>query len=467
MSNHVKIYESFSEMFSDLTKGASSFVAFKYWVDEQIHEMKIDEFYQLILQKVAQYEAETSSHKAIIGPMSISLLVNFFASVIAGKTTLLIDAMLPLPLILQMMKVGQADSLALEEDYFEEDEKKSLREALLPANKCPRDKEGDILFFTSGTTSLSKAVVLTSKSLLRAAYNGQNCLAIHPGDVLLSCLPMSHVFGFVCAMLWPLCNKASIAISRGLRRIPEDLALFHATYLSQVPTAVEMLLKYQAFNPELKVILIGAGPIGYPAIHAIKEKGIAVSFGYGLTETSSGVAISVNKEDPYAMDLCPDTICRIQKDGEVLLKTPCLMKGYYRDEKSTKEVIKEGYLHTGDIGYLDHEGCLHITGRKNDVVVLSNGTKINLEEWERSLAKQFVNLDFALVYLHEQITLFYHLVDGQYEKLVEEGIKRFNHNCPFGQAIQQKIKIEQAIPRTLTGKVQRYALGAKNGQKLH
>ena len=113
--------------------------------------------------------------------------------------------------------------------------------------------------------------------------------------------------------------------------------------------------------------------------------GLRVSFGYGLTETSSGVAISV-KGDPYAMEVCPDDTITIAEDGEILIEAPtCIMQGYYKRPDATREVLRGGVFHTGDLGMFDENGLLHITGRKKDMLVLPDGTKIFLPEYEAAI----------------------------------------------------------------------------------
>lgn len=469
MEYNVSIYDSFKEMLDDTVKKYGIINAFSFFEKNDINHITYKEFYLLVENKISEFKKEKSLVKAIIGPTSIDLLVNFFASVISGKTTLLIDPILPLEIILAQLKIAKVTSISFDENYFDKEEtikiKKSL--PLINSEENNNNSEGDIIFFTSGTTSLSKGVVLSSKSLLRAAYNGQSRLACKVGDVLLSSLPLSHVFGFVCTLLWPLCNGATTAISRGLKYIPQDLSLFKTTILPQVPSAIQMLLKINAFNKELKTILIGAGPIDYETIKAINSLNIDVSFGYGLTETSSGVAISVNKEDPYAMELCPDTICKISETGEILLKTPSMMKGYYNDSLSTSKAFIDGFLRTNDIGYLDQENCLHVTGRLNDVIVLKNGLKINLEELEIQLKPFLNNIDFALIYIDDKLKLFYFDKDNLFDLgYISKCIECFNKTLPMGQAINSIQKLEHSIFRTLTGKIIRYRLVETYGKKV-
>ena len=116
-------------------------------------------------------------------------------------------------------------------------------------------------------------------------------LPLSPDDTLMCMLPLGHVFGFVCGLLWGLSSGASVALGRGSRHYMDDLLFFRPTTLSAVPLLWGFLLKYKVINPELKLVLIGAGDCSRQLLEAAHALGIRVAFGYGLTETSSGVAI--------------------------------------------------------------------------------------------------------------------------------------------------------------------------------
>ena len=142
---------------------------------------------------------------------------------------------------------------------------------------------------------------------------------------------------------------------------------------------------------------MGAGDCPRPLLDAAAAMGVRVSFGYGLTETSSGVAISVSG-DPFAMEICPDDTITLAEDGEILIEAPtCMMQGYYKRPADTAAVLIDGVLHSGDLGRFDEAGKLHITGRKKDVLVLPSGTKIFLPEYESRLAAALGTTELAVV----------------------------------------------------------------------
>ncbi|MBP5225454.1 MAG: AMP-binding protein, partial [Lachnospiraceae bacterium] len=191
-------------------------------------------------------------------------------------------------------------------------------------------------------------------------------------------------------------------------------------------------------------------------IRAAQELGLLVSFGYGLTETSSGVAISTGG-DPYAMDVCPDDKITIAEDGEILIEAPtCIMQGYYRDPESTAAVLKDGVLYTGDLGFLDRDGRLHVTGRKKDVLVLNDGTKLFLPEYEGALSKVLPQADLAVALRDGRPVLFIHT-----EEPKEEILKKLR---PVMDTLPRSLQLsginitDKPLPRTATGKIRRWAL---------
>ncbi len=226
-----------------------------------------------------------------------------------------------------------------------------------------------------------------------------------------------------------------------------------------MPSILKFLVGLNALNDELRMVLVGAGPANEQTLAAAKEKGIEVRFGYGLTETSSGVAISCG-ENPFAMSVCPDDTITLADDGEVLVKADeCMMKGYYKNPEATKEVLINGILHTGDLGKFDEDGNLYITGRKKDILVLENGNKIFLPEWEKELAVALETDDVALTLENGEITLFVGNKDGFLNvSMLKDKLAAFNKNKPFNLQITGLVVMPDALPKTATGKVKRYAL---------
>lgn len=333
------------------------------------------------------------------------------------------------------------------------------------ASRFSHESDTPVIFFTSGTTSSGKAVVLTDRTLMSSAWNGGEMLPLTRDDLLLSILPVDHVFGFVCGILWPFTFGCPVALGRGAVNIFSDFEYYRPTAASLVPSMLSFFLEHDVFNDELRLVLIGAGTCREEYIRRAEEAGIRVSFGYGLTETSSGVAIST-EGDPFAMDICPDYRIRITDDGEILINAPsCMMKGYYEEPEETAAVLVDGFLHSGDMGYLDDDGRLHISGRKKEMLVLEDGTKVFLPEYEEKLAEALGNPDIAVLSEDDRLVLVYHRDGAEQEtesgELTEDIKRRIGpvmETVPIGHRIGRVILTGQAIPRTATGKIRREKL---------
>ncbi len=330
---------------------------------------------------------------------------------------------------------------------------------LSPVRVPTAQGEGNLLFFTSGTTGASKAVVLTSKSLCASAWNGNDKLTCRPDDNLLALLPLSHVFGFVCSMMWPLSQGACVSVGRGMRHLHDDCAFFRPTVISVVPSLLAFLLAKQALNPELRVVLVGAGPVDGKILAAAAAAGCEVHFGYGLTETSSGVAISTG-DDPFAMTVCHDSKITLAEDGEILIYCPeCMMQGYYKMPEATAAVLKDGVLSTGDLGSFDRDGKLHITGRKKDILVLPNGNKIYLPEWEQELQAAFGGNETAITMKDGVVTAIVVDKSGNADVAALKAVlDEFNRSKPFDMQVTSLCVTESPLPRTTTGKIKRWML---------
>ena len=382
---------------------------------------------------------------------SLDNVIEIFAASLAGLQIVLLDASLPSDVLKSLIRYTDVDLLWGDEELREE-----LSLALMAGVK---DGKGKILFFTSGTTERAKAVVLTDHSLCQSAWNGSQKLPLTPEDTLLCMLPLGHVFGFVCGLLWGLSCGGCVALGRGPRHYLDDCDFYRPTALSAVPMLLGFLLKQRCINPELKLILVGAGDCHPALLQLAGAMGLRVSFGYGLTETSSGVAISV-EGDPFAMEVCPDDTIRLAEDGEILIEAPtCMMQGYYKRPDATGEVLKNGVFHTGDLGRFDEEGKLHITGRKKDVLVLPDGTKIFLPEYESALMSALGHTELAVTLLNERPVLVY---SGEADAdALRARIREVMRTLPRGQQIADILLTDEPLPRTATGKIKRWELQQK------
>ena len=215
----------------------------------------------------------------------------------------------------------------------------------------------------------------------------------------------------------------------------------------------------QVLNPGLRLVLVGAADCADALLDAVRARGIRASLGYGLTETSSGVALSVG-DDFHAMTVCPEDQVTISEEGEILVSAPtCLMQGYYRDEAKTAAAVRKGVLHTGDQGFLDADGLLHVQGRLKDVIVLPNGTKVFLPEYEAVVAAALHEADIAVVLRRDKLTLVCgHLASTRADRELMDALDPALASYPPGSRIERIARLGHALPRTASGDVERWKI---------
>ena len=442
-------FQSFEELLHYWAKESPDRTAL-CWGQEScsFHELR-----ERVLRRAAELEKYEKSCLGLLADGSMNCVVEIFAANIAGLQLVMLDASAPESILRGLIAYTDIDMLWGDPELCEELEG-NLTHGVV-------EGKGKILFFTSGTTERAKAVVLTDNSLCQSAYNGSAMLPLQPEDRLLCTLPLGHVFGFVCGLLWGLSCGACVMLGRGARHYTDDFEYYKPTAVSVVPRLLGFLLQQQCLNKELQLILVGAGDCPPQLLQAVQAKEIRVSFGYGLTETSSGVAISTSG-DPYAMEVCPDDTITIAEDGEILVAAPtCMMQGYYKWPQYTEEVLRHGILSTGDLGYFDADGRLHITGRKKDVLVMGDGTKIFLPEYEGALISALGHSELAVTLLDDRPVLVY---SGQADRdELQSRLRPVMEQLPRGQQISNILFVNEPLPRTASGKIKRWEIQQKVG----
>ncbi|MCR5740863.1 MAG: acyl--CoA ligase [Gammaproteobacteria bacterium] len=434
----MKRYKSFLELLKDQDENS---YALSFFEGSTIKSITYKELIDLVLK----YELPKENVIGVFAKTDLDTIVSIFA--LASKKQLVLlnpDDDLD---ILRNQVIKTNVSKLIGDDELENELKDSL-----VIDESVDSK--DILFFTSGTTSSSRAVILDEERLCNATYNGGYCLPLKSDDNLLSVLPLSHVYGFVCSLLWPLSFGATVSLTRGLNYIFLDFNEFGPTVTTLVPQIAGFLAMKNLFNPELKLILIGAGDCSDQILALIKSLGIRVSFGYGLTEASSGIALSIG-DDPKAMTICPDYKVEIMPDKEIVVESnTTLMKGYYKDDEYTKEYLDGNKLKTGDLGSII-DGKLHIVGRKKDILVLNDGTKIFVPEYEANIAKLIgPTADFTIIQdKNGRIVLYIYS-----QASVDEAINGFNSKLSRGMRISRVVYAKEKLPRTKTNKVKKYLI---------
>ena len=298
--------------------------------------------------------------------------------------------------------------------------------------------EFKVLLFTSGTTSSAKGVMLSSRNLAENINAVSAYVKLYPEDRLFSVLPLHHTYESTIGFLLPVACGCSVAVCQGLKHIVPNLQETKPTALLAVPLLIENLYRkinanikkakkdglvnsmihvtnalkvvgvdikrkvfaeiHENLGGKLRIIVSAAAPIDAKIGKWVEDIGIVFLQGYGLTETAPIAALTPEFEPKvgsagkaiFSAELKIDNPNE-NGEGEVLIKSPTLMLGYYEDEKATNEVIDvingERWFHSGDVGYLDKDGFLYITGRSKNVIVTQNGKNIYPEEIELLLSQ--------------------------------------------------------------------------------
>lgn len=375
-----------------------------------------------------------------------------------------------------------------------------------------------ILLFTSGTTSSSKGVMLTHRNIVENIYSMKCVESILPTDVNLAFLPYHHTFGSTGQLIM-LASGTTTAFPDGLRYIADNFKEYKVSVFVGVPLLIEsiygkiqkavekqgktnlihklkkfsnFLLKFgidirrklfkviiEQLGGNMRMIISGAAGLDKEVAKGFNELGVRVIQGYGLTETSPVIAAENDKYMKYGSVGFPMrnvTVEVVDKDekgiGELRVKGPNVMLGYYENEEATKEILKDGWFYTGDLGYMDEEGFLFITGRKKNVIVLKNGKKVFPEELEELVNKIDVvkeSMVFGLpkdddvdvsvkIQYDEEVRKEKYTAqsDEEFEKSVWKQIKEINQEMPKYKYIKHMILTTEDFIKTTTAKIKRF-----------
>ena len=429
-------YNSFAEVLSSFTHNDPDRPVLIYEEDGKPAGKSRADFAASVFARAEEMRAFGMTCLGVLCDGSLDCVETIFASAVAGLQTVLLDENADDTLLQEQIRQTDIDILWSSDPDLVEELTPYLTDGITPqAESSDSSVEGsDILFFTSGTTASSKAVVLTDRSLLAAAYNGS-----------------------VCGLLWGMECGAAVALGRGARYYTHDFEFYRPTVLSAVPLLLSFLVQHKLMNSELRLVLVGAGDCSPQLLNSVIQQGVQVSFGYGLTETSSGVAISVpgsSSFDPFALQICPEDTVALASDGEILISSPsCMMKGYYRHPEDTAAVLKGNLLFTGDLGKWDDDGRLHVIGRKKEILVLADGTKIFLPEYEaRIMAKP------VLLLVDKESSTWPEEMRELSRSMVQEELRGAMSQLPRGQQLSEILFTDLPLPRTATGKVKRWEI---------
>lgn len=269
------------------------------------------------------------------------------------------------------------------------------------------------IMYTSGTTGECKGVMLTHGNLMSNALAMLQAVELGPATVVLSWLPYSHIYGRLVDYYLSLAGGFLLVLAESVDNLVEDLRQVEPTSFAAVPRVYEKILAAcrdtdlerqrrclrSIFGRRIERLNSGGAPLSPAIAEAYWQAGLPLLQGYGLTETSPVVSFNRLQHNKIGTvgQAVPGVEIRIADDGEVLVRGPNVTPGYWRNPQATKQALTEGWFRTGDLGTLDAEGFLTITGRKKDLLVLSNGKKVSPSQLENLLAAS-PHIEQAVVY---------------------------------------------------------------------
>ena len=329
------------------------------------------------------------------------------------------------------------------------------------------EPQTSMLVFTSGTTSKPRGAELTIGALEAFCEWAGKCLPIHEGQRSLMLLPLHHIFG-VCVVYFMLSHGVALGVCPDFRRIYDAFERFRVNFAFLVPALAEILAqKIQqkgdsaeaALGLPIDFILIGGAALPRRTYEHLTALGVKMITGYGLTETCAAYSITPLEGDPHVgaqgkVSQAKGVETKVSADGELLIKGPCVMKGYYREPEKTAQVIDaDGWYHTGDLGSIDKDGFVWITGRASRTIILSSGKKIAPEELEEKLLFLPGVLEAVVTGEGESRDVRAEVYSSLSEAFTRKAIDELNLTLPVYKRIKTVIIRKEPFPRTSSGKI--------------
>ena len=371
-----------------------------------------------------------------------------------------------------------------------------------------------VIIFTSGTTGISKGVVLTHDNIISDCKCGLYFIEddLKEEFKVVPVLPITHMFQITAGFLIPVFYGMTFCFGKRFHNYPENIKKFKPNFLVLVPMIINDIHKKiinqaikkdelnkikkmvkisndlrkvgidlrrvlfkrirEEFGGDIDLILTGGAAVDYKIIQEFDDFGVIIKSGYGITECSP--LITGNKTGSRKAGVVgvkgPDGFCDVAIiDNEICVKGDIVFKEYYKDEVSTRKAIVDGWFHTGDMGYIDKDGLIFITGRKNNLIILSDGNNVSPEEIEKKFkcndligeiivtTKKYDGREYitAFIYPNYRYIERNHIVDIKNE--INKAVKEVNINLPVYKRIQKIELVQHEFEKTALGKIKRFS----------
>ena len=445
----VKNIDSFRDLLEIMRSNHSSEIAFSYSAGDVSYVELVERILKFAngISKVGYDKIRLDFNNAV------NFASAYIAIVLVGKIAVLGESSLPI----------SEDAIKVDDDSYSS----YLSNEPLLFSALPISDINSVctILHSSGTSSAPKGIMLSQKNICSDVVSGLQKYSMRKKDRFINLIPYYHAFGIVCDLLGPFLVGATIYILDNKKLFLAEMPRVKPTILNVPPVIAETLLKLikSTGNADmltggcLKKILCGGAGLKASVAKELREYGIFAYGCYGLSECSPCVA--VNRDDYYkdgsAGVLLNCNAITIAEDGEILISGTNVMLGYYNDPEATDKVIIDGVLHTGDLGYIDEDGFLFITGRKSNLIVFSDGTKCSPETLEEQIVINTA-AEEALVYqsdVENRATLCAKIYLQDISK--KESVINFIDNTLTRHKFDMINFTAEPLPKNVTGKIRR------------
>lgn len=448
-------------------------IALKLYDGIQVTDICYKRFAEDILYTAGFFKEReiAGKHIALIGPNSYEWLVSFLAITASGNVAVLMNPDLPWEILQQQCSKADVSLICGDESIvsalsksfyqFSYSGMKGKEKISVSEMECLGQDDVTLLMFTSGTTAKSKVVEISYANMNSSICSEDEVFSVPESERILTVLPMFHIAGLrgVLSMLY---RYKTLCMGRGPIYLFKDMSAFSPSYVQLVPMIAESIVKIIKHTPNrdmlqkylgtsLKRICIGGATVDPAICRFLIEQGFIVDSGYAMTETT-GVGTWGQWDEKHFNTigkLSKELQCRIE-DGELLFKGPAIMKGYYKDPEATDQVVKDGWLYSGDLGFCDEEGYYYVTGRKKQLIVMPNGEKINPEELEVYF-KTCESIRECMIYYNGNVICM--VIYTKDREKAEEFIKVYNERMPLAYQVRKIKYYSEPLKKTGSGKI--------------
>ena len=435
----------------------------------QIRSVTYLKFLNDLSRGTAECSHISASRVAVLGSNSYQWIITAFSLLLSGKSLILLDPNLGNDEFQFLLKYTDTECVMMSEELEKDLEflntefktKPFLKENQTNERKKIKGlpiKNSDFLCFTSGTSKSSKGAVITAEVFVKHILLAENVLPGSKRERFFLPLPLHHMYALT--MIFHIMKKgATVCLGTSPRYLKRDATIFNPHIAMLVPSMVDFLFKETNPMPNLYAVILGGSCFRQEQVDIVKKTGAYIINIYGSSETAGFISCSLKGEDERWLKPYGPIKFVLSSDGELGVKLPFCMKGYYKRPKETQAVLEGNCFWTGDAGTINENGYAMVLGRIRDTIVIENGEKIHAEDMD-SMLKEIESVEeAAIVYLSEYgICAVIVPTSADRQEQIQKKINLYNRNCSPRQRIRHVWYRSQKLPRTSTGKLKRYVL---------